>query len=118
MNLQLDIPTLPPTWARRNLDPFPTYVGTRPAPAPPPRAPIDGELLEVDEALDILDLLIRSRRAAAEPPTVPVVPSKAPSRAPSWSELLDEDDEGDDEEVDLDRFCASFAAPDRVLATA
>lgn len=115
MNPQLDMPTLPPTWARRDLDPFPTYVGTRPAPAPPPRAPLDGELLEVDEALDILDLLIRNRRAAAEPPTVVVVPSKAPTKGPRWTELLDEDD---DEEVDLDRFSASFAAPDRMLTTA
>ena len=111
MNLQLDMPTRPPTWARRYADAFPTYVGTRPAPAPPPLAPVDG-LLEVDEALRILEQLFQNRRVAAELPTLVVGPAEDPSS--SWSELLEEDDE----EVDLDLFCASFLAPDREHATA
>lgn len=114
MDLQMDVATLPPAWARRYGDAFPTYVGTRPAPTPPPRAPMDGELLDVDEALTILELLLERRRAAAEPPTVVVAPAKAPLAG--WSELLEADD--DEEAVDLDLFCASFAAPARELATA
>lgn len=118
MNLQQDIPTLPPSWARRDLDPFPTYVGVALAPAPPPRAPLEGEPLEVAEALRILDRLIhhRRRREAVEPPTVVVTPAKTPS----WAGPIEGDD--DEEAVDLDLFCASFEATERgsgrALATA
>ncbi len=109
MNLQLTIPALvPPTGATWDVDPFPTYVGVVAAPAPPPLAPVEGGLLDVDEALDILDLLLLRRRSAAEPPTVMIQPAR------SLPPPLGIADANDDEALDLDLFCASFEeAPDQ-----